>query len=127
MVSDQTSHVARVGNLSLVPTRSKHAPTPRRSLDDQRQTSPADVLGHFILPPSRQPWSRGERFWPSGYTATTAYSTHIPACDRYVQCLLAGANPSALNRHKWGIQPWRCRLSTSHSMTFPIDGPPLST
>jgi hypothetical protein len=35
-----------------------------------------------------------------------------PACDMYVQYLLAGANPSVLNRHRRGLQPWRCRLAT---------------
>jgi hypothetical protein len=71
-------------NLSLVPMRSKHAPTPKRSLSDQRQTGLTVVLGHFIVPPPRQPWSRGERFLPSDYTATLAYWAHIAACDRYV-------------------------------------------
>jgi hypothetical protein len=42
-----------------------------------------------------------------------------PVCDRYVQYLLAGANWTVLNRHRWGIQPWRCRLSTYHFPTFP--------
>jgi hypothetical protein len=41
------------------------------------------------------------------------------ACDRYVQYLLAGANPLVLNWHIWGLQPWRCWLSTHHSPTFP--------
>jgi hypothetical protein len=50
-----------------------------------------------------------------------------PTYDQYVQYLLVGANPSVLNRHKRGLQPWRYRLATSHSPTFPIDGPPLST
>jgi hypothetical protein len=121
-VPDHTSHMVHVGNLSLVSTRTKHAPTSKRSLDDQRQTSPAVALGHLILSPSRQPWSRGERFQLSDYTATSAYWAHIPACDRYVQCLLAVANPSVLNRHRWGLQPLTCWLSTYHSLTFPTDG-----
>jgi hypothetical protein len=45
-----------------------------------------------------------------------------PACVRYVQHLIAGANPLVLNRHRRGLQPWRCRLSTYHSLTFPTDG-----
>jgi hypothetical protein len=49
------------------------------------------------------------------------------ACDRYIQYLLTGANPSVLNWHIWGLQPWRCWLSTHHSSTFPTDRPPLST
>jgi hypothetical protein len=38
-------------NLSLAPTKSKQTPTPRRSLDNQRQTNLAVVLGGLILPP----------------------------------------------------------------------------
>jgi hypothetical protein len=41
------------------------------------------------------------------------------ACDQYVQYLLTEANPSDLNRHSRGLQPWRCRLATYHSPTFP--------
>jgi hypothetical protein len=40
---------------------------------NQRQTGLIVVLGHLIPPPSQQPWSRGERFWSSGDTATSAY------------------------------------------------------
>jgi hypothetical protein len=40
-------------------------------------------------------------------------------CDRYVQYMLTGGNPSVLNRHRRGLQPWRCRISTYHSLTFP--------
>jgi hypothetical protein len=76
-VPNHISHVVHVGNHSLVPTRMKHAPTPEKSLGDQRHTGPAITLGHLILPHSRQPWSRGEGFRPSGYTATSAYWTHI--------------------------------------------------
>jgi hypothetical protein len=42
-----------------------------------------------------------------------------PACDQYIQYLLTEANPSVLNRHRRGLQPWRCRLSIYHSPTFP--------
>jgi hypothetical protein len=105
MVPNHTSHVVHVGNLLLVPTRTKYAPTPRRSLGIQRQIVLAIALGHLILPPSQQPWSRGERFRPSGYTVTSAYWDHIPSCDRYVQCLLVGANSLVLNRHRRQLQP----------------------
>jgi hypothetical protein len=50
-----------------------------------------------------------------------------PACDQYVQYLLTGANPSVLNWHRRGLQPWRCHIFTSHSPPFSTDGPPLST
>jgi hypothetical protein len=48
------------------------------------------------------------------------------ACDWYVQYLLAGANQSVLNRHRQGLQPWRCRLSTYHSPIFPTSCFPFS-
>jgi hypothetical protein len=49
-----------------------------------------------------------------------------PACDQYIQYLLMGANSLVLNRHRRGLQPWRCRLFTSHSQPFPSDCPMLS-
>jgi hypothetical protein len=119
--------VVHVGNLSLVPTRLKHAPAPGRSLGNRRQTSPAITLGHLIFRPSWQPWSRGERFRSSGYIATSVYWAHITSMWSINSILARGANPSVLNRHWWGLQPWRCRLSTHHSPTFPTDGPLLST
>jgi hypothetical protein len=47
------------------------------------------------------------------------------ACDQYVQYLLMGVNSSVLNRHRQGLQPCRCRFSTSYSPPFPFGGPPL--
>jgi hypothetical protein len=49
-----------------------------------------------------------------------------PACDQYIQYLLTGVNPLVLNRHRQGLQPWRCRFSLSLSPPFPTDGPSLS-
>jgi hypothetical protein len=47
----------------------------------------------------------------------------IKTSMRSVCSILArGANPLVLNRLRWGLQPWRCRLSTYHSLTFPTDG-----
>jgi hypothetical protein len=122
-----TSHVVYVGNLLLVLTRIKYAPTPRRSLGDRRRTDPTIVLGHLIPPPSRQPWIRGERFQPSGYTATSAYWPISPACDRYGQYLLTGTNPSVLNRHMWELPHRNLRIVTTFSPPFPSEcstGPP---
>jgi hypothetical protein len=50
-----------------------------------------------------------------------------PACDWYIQYLLTGANPSVLNRHRRGLQPWRCLHAASHFLTIQTDSPPLST
>jgi hypothetical protein len=99
-------------NLSLAPMKSKQAPTPGRSLGYQRQTGPAVVLGDLISPPMQQPWSRGEKFRPNGIQLHQLTGLITPACDRYVQYLLTGANRTILNRHRQKLQPWRCRLAT---------------
>jgi hypothetical protein len=62
-------------------------------------------------------WSKGHKSsscrWP-----TTRFTGPIsPACDQYVQYLLMGANPSVLNRHRWRLQSWRCRLAI-----YPLPG-----
>jgi hypothetical protein len=114
--------MVHVGNLSLVPTRLKQAPTPRRSLGDRRQTDSAIVLGHLTPPPSWQPWSMGKRFWTSSYTTTLAYWAHIPACNQYIQCLLTGPTHQSLTDIGGGLQPWRCWFFISHSPPFPTSG-----
>jgi hypothetical protein len=50
-VLDPTSHMVRVDNLSLVPTRMKQTPTPGRSIGDRRLTDMAVVLSRLILLP----------------------------------------------------------------------------
>jgi hypothetical protein len=40
----------------------------------------------------------------------------------YVQYLLAGGNLSIFNRHRRGLQPWRCWLPIYHSPTFQTRG-----
>jgi hypothetical protein len=81
-VPDPTSHVVHVRNISLVPTRMKHATTPGRSIGDRRQTDPAIILGHLIPPPSRQPWSRGDMFQPSGtFDTYSQVPTHRSLTD----------------------------------------------
>jgi hypothetical protein len=64
--------------------------------------------------------------WSSGkksnfcWQPTTRLTGHIsPACDRYVQYLLVGANSSVLNRHRRGIQPWRCRFTMYPLLNLP--------
>jgi hypothetical protein len=79
----------------------------------------------FSLKPTNEAVGAKPTFcwWP-----TTRLIGHIsPACNQYIQYLLAGVNPSVFNRHGRGLQPWRCQLDTSHSLTFSIDDPLLST
>jgi hypothetical protein len=71
-------------------------------------------------------WSSGESQNIYQQLATWLTGPISPACDRYIQYLLAGANSSVLNRHKRGLQSWRCRLATYHSSTFPISYLPFS-
>jgi hypothetical protein len=82
---------------------------------------------------SSDPWVRTQLLshnsqWGSGektsfcWQPVTRFTGPISsACDRYVQYLLTGVNPSVLNRHRRGLQPWR-----RHSLTFSIDGLPFS-
>jgi hypothetical protein len=67
-------------------------------------------------------WSSGEKLSFCWQSTTRITGPISPACDRYGQYLLAGVNPSVLNRLRWGLQPWRCQLFTYHSPTFPIGG-----
>jgi hypothetical protein len=66
---------------------------PEESLSDQRQTGLAVVLGHLIPSPLRQPWSRGERFRPSGDVATSAYWTHNTSMRSVRSILTHGGQP----------------------------------
>jgi hypothetical protein len=105
MVLDHTSPVVCVGNLSLVLIRTKQTPTPGRILGDRRLTDPTIVLGHLI-PLPHDSLGVGERGF--GQVVTQIHQLIrpiIPACDRYVQYLLAGANPSVLNQYRRGLQP----------------------
>jgi hypothetical protein len=45
-----------------------------------------------------------------------------PACDRYVQYLLTGTNPSVLNQHRWGLRHRKPRNSHSTLSSLPFWG-----
>jgi hypothetical protein len=81
-------------------------------------------------PPSSSPKTIIEAVIKAKHMLTTCYIGLLGSQHQYgsVRSILAhGVNPSILNRHRRGLQPWRCRLTTSHSRTFPIDDPPLSS
>jgi hypothetical protein len=90
-------------------------PTARRMTGPRVRTQ---LLSH-----NRQ-WSSGEK--TSLYWQLATRLIGLISGMRSVRSILAHGYqpPSVLNR---GLQPWRCCLSTSHSLTFPIDSPPLST
>jgi hypothetical protein len=57
-----------------------------------------------LLSHNRQ-WSSGEKSSFCWHPTTRLIGHISPACDRYVQYLLTGVNPSVLNRHRQGLQP----------------------
>jgi hypothetical protein len=93
---------------------------PRKRAPDTIQRVGWQIYG-FVPSFSHEPTNKVVGVKPSIYQrpATRLTGPISPACDRYVQYLLAGANPSVLNRHRHGLQPWRCRLGTYHSPTLP--------
>jgi hypothetical protein len=109
--SNPSGDADRFGQISLLPRKGLPTQSIARRLTDPR------VHTQFLSRANQ--WSRGRK--PSSYRWPTIRLTDpiSPARDRYVQYLLAGANPSVLNRHSRGLQPWRWRLATYHSSTFP--------
>jgi hypothetical protein len=110
-VTYRTTHVVYIGNLSLVPKRSKQTPTPRRSLGNKKHIDPTVVLGCLIPPPFQQPWSRGEVLikWLHNYIGLLGSYTSM----RSVRSILAhGDNPSVINWHRRRLQP--CRVGFTH-------------
>jgi hypothetical protein len=101
----------------------------RQNHHSQENGLPAQSPAHRLTDPwvHTQFLSQG-RHWRNGGKATLRRqpATRItrlisPACERYVQYLLTGDTPSILNRHRQGLQPWRCWLDTYHSPTFPTN------
>jgi hypothetical protein len=70
---------------------------------------------HSISLPPHNHWSSGESQTSIGNKLHRFTGPISLACDQYVQYFLEGINLSVLNRPRWGLQPWRCRLSTSLS------------
>jgi hypothetical protein len=75
------------------PHKDEKTPTPGRNLSDQRQIGPAVISIPLIPPPSRQPWSRGERFQPSGGIATSAYWAYNTSTRSVRSILARGGQP----------------------------------
>ncbi len=73
----------------------------------------------------KQPKSSGEKSTSVDNLTTRLTGPISPACDRYVQYLLVGANRTVLNRHRRGLQPWRCRLATYPLPDLPNQLSPL--
>jgi hypothetical protein len=125
-VPDPTSHVVHVGNLLLVPTRMKYAPTPGRRATEDRLVRPSSWVTSFSL--SHDSLRVGERGFSKLVTQLHQLAGHIsPTYDRYVRYLLTGTNPSVLNRHRRELSHRNLRITTTLSLPFPSEcstGPP---
>jgi hypothetical protein len=76
-----------------------------------RLAQPLSWVTSFLLPCDSP--GVGERgFGPMVAQLHQLIGPISPACDRYVQYLLAGVNRMVLNRHRRGLQSWRYRLAT---------------
>jgi hypothetical protein len=70
-------------------------------------------------------WSSGEKSSSSWQPTTRPTGLISPACDQYIQYMLTGANWTILNRHRRGLQPWRCWLATYPLPDLPNQMSPL--
>jgi hypothetical protein len=87
---------------------------------------PSDPRVRTQLLSHNSQWSSGEKSsscWQSTNRPTGLIS---PACDRYIQYLIAGANRTVLNRQRRGLQPWRCWLATYPLPNLPNQMSPFS-
>jgi hypothetical protein len=109
------------GNLSWVIDRVEQAHCSREEGLSTQSTARCWPIRGSVPSFSPEPANEAVGAKPSIYQqpATRLTRPISPVCDRYVQYLLVGANRTVLNRHRRGLQPWRCRLSMYHSPTFP--------
>jgi hypothetical protein len=86
---------------------------PRKGAPDTIPSAPADrSTGPYPVSLPSQPMKQWRKSNTHQQQATWFTGPISPACDRYIQYLLMGANRTILNWHRWGLQPWRCRLNT---------------
>jgi hypothetical protein len=78
----------------------------RKRAPDTIPSSPADrSAGPYLVSLLSQPMKQWRKPNIHQQQATRSTRSISPACDRYVQYLLMGANRTVLNRHWWGLQP----------------------
>jgi hypothetical protein len=98
----------------------------RRAPNTIHNTTTIRSAGPYLASLPQQPKSSGEKSSSCWQPTTRLIGPISPSCDRYVQYLLAGANRTVLNRHRWGLQPWRCHLDTYPLPNLPNQLSPLS-
>jgi hypothetical protein len=84
----------------------------RRAPDTIHNTAAIRSAGPYPASLPQQLKSSGEKSSSCWQPTTRLTELISPACDQYVQYLLAWVNRTVLNRHRRGLQPWRCRLAT---------------
>jgi hypothetical protein len=99
-----------------------HYPREEGLLTQSIARRPSDPRVHTHLLSHNNQWGNGEKTSFCWQPATRLTGLISPSCDRYVQYLLVGANPSVLNWHRRGAT---ALLSTYHSPTFLTDGLPF--
>jgi hypothetical protein len=91
-----------------------------------RLAQPSSWVTSFLLPCDNP--GVGERGFGPMVTQLHQLTGPIsPACDRYIQYLVARANWTVLNRHRRGLQPWRFRLATYPLTDLSNQSSPIST
>jgi hypothetical protein len=98
----------------------------RRAPDTIHSTTAIRSAGPYPVSLPQQPKSTGEKSSSCWQPTTRLIGPISPACDRYVQYLLAGANLTVPNRHRRELQSWRCRLATYPLPNLPNQLSPLS-
>jgi hypothetical protein len=100
---------------------------PRKRAPDTILSTPADqFVGPYQVSLPSQPMKQWRKL-NTHQEQTTRFTGPIsPACDRYVQYLLMGANRMVLNRHRRGLQPSRCQLTTYPLPDLPNQLSPIS-
>jgi hypothetical protein len=93
---------------------------PRKMAPDTIHSTPVDrSVGPYPISPPSQPMKQWRKLNIYQQQATRFTGLISPACDRYVQYLLMGANITVLNWHRRGLQSWRCQFTTYQLPNLP--------
>jgi hypothetical protein len=93
---------------------------PRKRAPDTILSTPTDrSAGPYAVSLSSQPMKQWKKPNTHQRQATRFIGPISPACDRYVQYLLMGANRTVFNQHRLGYNLEGANLPHTHSPTFP--------
>jgi hypothetical protein len=100
------SHDQHIATLRETPTSLDRVTAPeKRAPDTIHSTSVDRSTGLYPVSLPSQPIKQWRKSNICRRQATRLTGLISPACDRYIQHLLAGVNPLILNWHRWGLQP----------------------